>query len=166
MCGRGDSMIKDLRHAFAKVKAALMRRGRSEHDAEDLLQEAWIRYSSYEREQVVEKPEALLMKVALNLSIDKHRADRLRGEEVLLEDVVLIDVAPAVEDVLLARERMERLSFCLRRLSDKTREIFMEYRFDGLSYKEIALRKGLSVGTVEKHVARATVHLTEWMDGW
>lgn len=159
-------MIKDLRQAFAKVKAALMRRGRSEPDAEDILQDAWIRYSRYEREHVIEAPDALLMKVALNLSIDKHRADLIRGEEVLLEDVVLIDTAPATEDMLLARERMERLSFCLRRLSDKTREIFMAYRFDGQSYKEIAQHHGLSVGTVEKHVARATAHVTEWMEGW
>lgn len=36
------------RPIFAKVKAALMRRGRSEHDAEDLVQEAWVRLAQYE----------------------------------------------------------------------------------------------------------------------
>ena len=159
-------MIKDLHHAFAKVKAALMRRGRTEHDAEDLLQDAWIRFSSYEREQVIDKPDAFLMRVALNLSIDRHRADLTRGEQVLLEDVVLIDTAPAAEDVLLARERMQRLSLCLGRLSEKTRTIFLAYRLDGQSYKEIARRQGVSTSTVEKHVARATMQLTEWMDGW
>ncbi|XHS77105.1 RNA polymerase sigma factor [Burkholderiaceae bacterium UC74_6] len=159
-------MIKDLQHAFAKVKAALMRRGRTEHDAEDLLQEAWIRFSIYEREQVVDKPDALLMKVALNLSIDRHRAELTRGEEVMLEDVVLIDTAPAAEDVLLARERMQRLSLCLGRLSEKTRTIFLAYRLEGRSYKEIAQSYGVSTSTVEKHVARATMLLTDWMDGW
>lgn len=159
-------MIKDWTRAFAKVKSALMRRGRTEHDADDLLQDAWVRLASYERNQVVDEPEAFLMRVALNLSIDMHRSRMTRGDEVLLEDVVLVDAAPAVEDVLLARERMERLSLCVGRLSEKTREIFMAYRFDGQTYKEIARQHGLSISTVEKHVARATLQLTAWMEGW
>ncbi len=159
-------MIEDWRHAFSKVKAALMRRGRTEQDADDLLQDAWLRLACYERDQVVDEPEAFLMKVALNLSIDMHRTRMTRGDEVLLEDVVLIDAAPAVEDVLLARERMDRLSHCIGRLSEKTREIFMAYRFDGQTYKEIAKHRGLSVSTVEKHVARATLQLAAWMEGW
>ncbi|XHS77494.1 RNA polymerase sigma factor [Burkholderiaceae bacterium UC74_6] len=159
-------MIKDWQRAFQTVKAALMRRGRTAHDADDLLQDAWVRLACYERNQVIDEPEAFLMKVALNLSIDMHRAAVTRGDEVLLEDVVLIDAAPTAEDVLLARERMERLSLCVGRLSEKTRAIFVAYRLDGQTYKQIARDHGVTISTVEKHVARATMQLTTWMEGW
>lgn len=68
------------RPVLAKVKAALMRRGRSEHDAEDLVQEAWVRLAQYEQAQPVVQPEAFLMRAALNLSIDTHRQRRSQGD--------------------------------------------------------------------------------------
>ena len=156
----------DWRSAFARAKAALMRRGRTEDDAEDLLQDAWLRLAQYEGDRPIEKPEAFLMQTALNLSIDMHRSARSRGEVILLEDVVLIDVTPNAEAVLLARERLARLSNCIARLSDRTREILLAHRLEGMSYQEIARQQGLSVSTVEKHIAKAILHLTSCMAGW
>ena len=94
-------MIDDWTSVFSRVKGALRRRGRSEQDADDLVQEAFLRLTCYARDQAVEKPEAFLTKTALNLSIDAHRARASRGEEVLLEDLklrkvplVFVDVGP------------------------------------------------------------------------
>ncbi len=159
-------MVTNWQAVFARVRAALMRRGRNRHDADDLVQEAWVRLACYEREQVVDKPEAFLMRAALNLSIDAHRLRVSHGEEVLLDDVVLIDAAPSTEAVVLARERLARLSLCLGRLSDKTREIFLSHRVEGLTYHEIAQRNQISISTVEKHVAKATLQVATWMEGW
>ncbi len=159
-------MSSDWKSAYRRVKAALMRRGRSEPDADDIVQEAWIRLTLYECEQVIDEPEAFLMRIALNLSIDMHRSRMRHGEEVLLEDVVLVDASATLEDVLLARERVQRLGLGLGRLSDKTRDILIAYRLEGMTYKEIARRYGLSISTVEKHIARATMQLTTWMEGW
>lgn len=159
-------MIKDWTSVFSRVKGALRRRGRSEQDAEDLVQEAFVRLACYERKQVVEKPEAFLMKTALNLSIDAHRTRMSRGEEVLLDDVVLVDTAPGTEDVLLSRERLGRLSECVAGMNDKTRAIFLAHRLDGMSYQEIGRLHGLSISSVEKHVAKAVLMITGWMEGW
>ena len=143
-----------------------MRRGCSGHDADDLVQEAWVRLACYEREQAVAKPEAFLMRTALNLSIDTYRTRVNHGEEVLLEEVVLIDTAPGAEAVVLARERLARLSVCLSRLTEKNRDIFLSHRVDGMTYQEIAQRHGLTISTVEKHIAKATLQVTIWMEGW
>ena len=151
---------------FSLVRAVLMRRGCSGHDADDLVQEAWVRLACYEREQAVAKPEAFLMRTALNLSIDTYRARVNHGEEVLLEEVVLIDTAPGAEAVVLARERLARLSVCLSRLTEKNRDIFLSHRVDGMTYQEIAQRHGLTISTVEKHIAKATLQVTIWMEGW
>ena len=143
-----------------------MRRGRTRHDAEDLVQEAWVRLACYARKNAVDRPEAFLMRTALNLSIDAHRASRNRGEQMLLDEVVLVDASPGAEAVLLARERVARLSECLAALDARTRKIFLSHRLDGMTYGEIARDQRLSVSSVEKHIAKAMLVLTSAMEGW
>lgn len=159
-------MVIDWPSVFSRVRAALMRRGRSEQDADDLVQEAWVRLACYEQDNHVEQPEAFLMRAALNLSIDAHRASATRGEQVMLDEVVLLDGRPGVEDVLLNRERIARLSQCLAALSDKTRDIFLAHRIDGQSYQVIADRYGITVSSVHKHIAKALLMITGRMEGW
>ncbi|WP_458233001.1 RNA polymerase sigma factor [Roseateles sp. P5_E8] len=160
-------LLSNWKDVLARVRGALRRRGRTEHEAEDMVQEAWLRLVRYEDEQApIEQPEAFLMRTALNLSIDVHRSTASHGEHVVLEHAVLIDTAPSAEDFVLARERTARLEEGLRRLTDKTRDIFLAHRLDGLTYKEIAALQGISVSTVHLHVAKATLRLTSWMEGW
>lgn len=143
-----------------------MRRGRTRHDADDLVQEAWVRLACYERRHSVAKPEAFLMRAAINLSIDAYRNSRNQGEQVQLEQVVVVDAAPSVEAVLLARERIARMSECLAGLDTRTRKIFLAHRVDGMTYGEIAHDQRLSVSSVEKHIAKAMLVLTSFMEGW
>jgi RNA polymerase sigma factor (sigma-70 family) len=160
-------LLPNWKDVMARARGVLRRRGRTEHEAEDLVQEAWLRLVRYEDEkQPVEQPEAFLMRVALNLSHDAYRTNMSCGEHVVLEETVLIDAAPSAESVLLAKEQVARLSVGLSRLTDKTRDIFLAHRLDGLSQVEIAKLHGLSVGTVQQHIARATLRLTTWMEGW
>jgi RNA polymerase sigma-70 factor (ECF subfamily) len=158
--------MKHLPPVFSRIRDALRRRGSSSQEAEDIVQEAWVRLARYEREQVVEKPEAFLMQTALNLSIDAHRGRVAHGEQVELEEAVLVDEAPPVESVVLGRERVARLNHCLGRLSGKSRDILLAHRLDGLTYREIADHHGLSISTVEKHIAKATLQLITWMEDW
>ena len=106
------------------------------------------------------------MRTALNLSVDAHRARVTHGDHVLAEDVALIDTAPGTEAIVLARERAARLSECVSRLTPKARAILLAHRVDGRTYQDIALEHDLSISTVEKHVAKATLLLTSWMEGW
>lgn len=98
--------------------------------------------------------------------LDAHRAKMNRGEEVLLDEVIVVDESPCVESVVLGRERMARLGERLGRLNERTRDLFLAHRVDGLTYREIGEQHGLSTSAVEKHVARATLQLTTWMEGW
>ena len=158
-------MKKRLPEVFARIRSALKRRGATQ-DADDYIQEAWARLARYEREKVVLEPEAFLMKTAINLSIDAHRSRVVHGEQVVLDEVILVDDSPPVESIVLNRERMVRLEQCLARLGDKPRDMFMAHRLDGKTYREIADQHGLSISTVEKHIAKATMQLITWMEGW
>lgn len=151
---------------FSRAKSALMKRGSSEQDADDFVQEAFVRMTRLAREHSVENPEAYLMRTAINLSNAAHRSRVKRGEEVALEDAVIVDSSPGVEDALLNRERMERMSVCLARLDERTRDMVIAHRMHGMSYGEIARKYGLSVSTVHHHVSKALLQITGWMHGW
>jgi RNA polymerase sigma factor (sigma-70 family) len=158
--------VLNFQAVFSRVLRALVRRGRTVHEAEDLVQEAWVRMASHAGPDALVNPEAYLMRTAINLSIDAHRARSLHGDEVELDDVVLVDVSPGVEAYLLGKERLARMSVCLSRLPERSRAIFLAHRLDGRSYSDIARELDISVTAVEKHVAKATLLLTSCMEGW
>jgi len=163
--------VKDWRAVLARVKSALMHRGCTSDDADDLAQEAFLKLICYELDHKVERPDAFLMRTALNLSIDAYRVQRNRGERVLLDemtldDLVWADTAPTAEATLLKKERLARLADSLVDVGAKTRRIYLAHRMDGMKYQEIAQLHGLSVSAVEKHIAKATMAVTRWMEGW
>lgn len=159
-------MVKNWEALLKRVRAMLRRRGRTSEDADDLVQEAWLRLAVYERETPVEKPGAFLFRTAMNLAVSADRARAVRGEQVGLEEAALADTSPGTEASVLARERVARLEVCLDRLSPRTRQIFMDVRFSGLSYLDAAARHGVTVSAVEKQVAKATLLVTRWMEEW
>ena len=57
---------------------------------------------------------------------------------------------------------MERAMLSLPRM---TREVFLAHRLDGASYTEIARATGLTAREVERHMARALLRLSRFMDG-
>ena len=54
----------------------------------------------------------------------------------------------------------------VEQLSPRTREIFLMHRLEGRKYREIASELGISPSAVEKHIARAMAHLTDWVEDW
>src|SRR3546814_12244278 len=96
----------------------------------------------------------LLNQIAVNLLRNRARAafQQSVARQVSAEDVPLPanDMIAEVE----ARDVLNRVGAAMARLSPKTREIFMAHRLDGLSYKEIGEKTGLSVKGVEWHMSK------------
>jgi RNA polymerase sigma-70 factor (ECF subfamily) len=164
--GEAHPMGRNWEAVLRRVRAMLLRNGRTSEDADDLVQEAWVRFAVYQQETPVARPGAFLSRVARNLAVSSDRARAVRGEEVEVDEVALADLSPGTEATVLARERVARLDVCLGRLGSRTQAIFLDVRYGGLSYPEVARRHRISVSAVEKHVAKATMLLTRWMEGW
>jgi RNA polymerase sigma factor (sigma-70 family) len=151
-----------------KLKNLLRRRGQSREDAEDLVQEAFMRLHAFLHEgNEVQKPEAFLMRTALNLVVDSRRRDqRERREQFLsetVEELPLIDLGPTPEDILSAQQRLLQMKRVLdHQVSERTREVFFLHRLEGFTHEEIAARMQMSVRTVEKHIARAVTVM--WLE--
>ncbi|MDC7810947.1 RNA polymerase sigma factor [Sphingomonas koreensis] len=130
-------------------------------DASDLVHESFIRFASSEacRDRTIECPEAYLNQIATNLLRDRAKSalQRSLANHVPADEVPLAgtDLVAALE----ARDRLNRLQNALMRLKPKTRDIFLAHRLDGLSYKQVAERYGLSIKGVEWHMTKAIDHL-------
>lgn len=147
---------------FRHMMRILRRKGRTPEEAEDLVQEAFLRLHVFVSEGgEVRQPEAFLVRTVLNLSVDARRRDRrhLYVAEAI-EDLPLIDLSPAAEEVFAAEQRLIRMRQALdTKVSPRTREVYFLQRLEGFTYEEIASRMGMSVRTVEKHIARAVTVL-------
>lgn len=60
-------------------------------------------------------------------------------------------------------ETTKRIERAVRKLPRLQREIFVAARLDDMSYVEIAERTGLSVGQVDREIARALVSIARRM---
>lgn len=152
---------------WADLLQRVIRRTRDRANAEDFLHTAFIRLEHYRTMNKVDNPVAFLVQSAANIAVDRHRHENFvvpQGVDALAFDMA--DSAPLQDEVLAARERLKRVRQGLKQLSPKTREIFLMHRIDGQKYREIAARLDISQSAVEKHIAKAALFLTNWMEGW
>ena len=156
--------MRGLPLCFYRLRKVLLRRGRTTWEADDLIQEAFLRMQEYcERGGQVRQTEGFLMRTVLRLASnarrDAHR--ELYSDQQVDDLVLLIDTAPSPDEVLAGDQCLERMRDALDAVSRRTRDIFFMQRLDGLSYTEIAQRMSLSLSAVEKHMASALTILAD-----
>jgi RNA polymerase sigma-70 factor (ECF subfamily) len=156
-------MIDGLMVHFRRLEKLLRRRGRSREDAEDLIQETFLRVKQYLDEGgEIREPEAFLVTTALNLSRDaRKREHRHLWSRKSIEQIAIPDVGPSPEDMVGAEEHAARVKRALNTAGPRAKEIFFLHRLHGMSYQQIAEYCGLSQSAVEKYIARAVAALTE-----
>jgi RNA polymerase sigma factor (sigma-70 family) len=148
---------------LGKLRRLLRSRGRSVDDTDDLIQEAFLRLQLYCRDHTVQKPEAFLVRTALNLSADQSKRERqVRIEPGAL--LTLIDPSPSPDAVYAGQMRLHHWKAGINALSPRQREVFLLNRIEGYSFIQIAERLGITLSMVEKHAAKAVLFLTDWMD--
>jgi RNA polymerase sigma-70 factor (TIGR02957 family) len=131
-------------------------------DAEDTVQEAWLRWSGVNTSDVRD-PRAFLVRVTTRLAIDRlRRAKTLRESYVgpWLPEPILTgrDVA---EDVALAESVNMAMLVVLETLSPLERAVFVLREAFGMSYAEIANVLGRRVQAVRQLGHRARDHVQE-----
>jgi len=142
-----------------ELRRFLMARGVREADAEDVLQDMFIRLQSAETGPI-RSPRAYLYQMANNMAHTLRRAEgrrQARDASWIGPDDAdeRIDDAPDPETVTLARDQLARVEAQLDRLPERTAHVFRQFRIEGASQKAIALDLGISLSAVEKHLQRA-----------
>jgi RNA polymerase sigma factor (sigma-70 family) len=128
--------------------------------AEDLVQEAWLRFDRAAQSHTVSKPLHLLWRILRNLSIDRGR--RLAHERRVVisgRDEGLLagqpDDQPSVEDMLIARDELVRIQRLLDSFDPATRIALEMHRFEGARLREIAAHLGISLTSAHGLVTTA-----------
>src|SRR5882672_9886769 len=116
------STVPLLRQLRRRLQQLLHRRGQTREDAEDVIQDAFLRLQIYYQQGgEVREPEAFLVRTALRLSMNARRdARRHLYVEDSPESLPLIDTSPAPEDVFAAEQRLRRMKQTLNLVSPRT----------------------------------------------
>lgn len=133
--------------------------GMNTDQAEDVIQETFLRLVSCRFDGGAEDNlRAWIFRVARNLSMDIHRAQRRwsRRNDDEPHSVIRerIDPAPTPEQRILLEERMRRFE----KLTPKQRQCVL-LRAEGFRYREIAIALGVSVQRVGELMQRSIVLL-------
>ncbi len=141
--------------------------------AEDITQEVFI--SALRRMRETDRAIAFkpwIYEIAKNACIDQFRRSR-RAEEVSMDAGEglgqadhgrLAAAEPTPDDAVDAKQQLDHLCGAFGGLSDSHHEILVLREFEGLSYREIGDRMGLSRPGVESTLFRARKRLTEEYD--
>lgn len=128
----------------------------SADDAEDALQDMWLKLDQLVERPVAE-PAGYLFRMAANLAADRRISAVRRGarDTGWMEAQSEADEIPDIERTLVARERLRQVEAAIAAMPDRTREAFRLFRFEGRPQREIAAQLGISVSGVEKLLQRA-----------
>ena len=150
---------------FAEQRGALQaffrRRIRSKADAPDLAQEVYLRMLRVRDQDALRNPVLYLYTVANNLVKEHAVVDRRQAGRVDIEEVAAheqLEVLPTFERDVDAVQRVARLGAVLKQLRPKCRAAVALRFADGLTYREIAVRLGISPQMAQKYVEQALVH--------
>jgi RNA polymerase sigma-70 factor (ECF subfamily) len=141
-------------------------------DAEDIVQEAFLRYHrALASSPAVESPRAYLSAVVTRLAIDQLRSARARREAYIgpwLPEPVLTDPVapgPAGPGPADRAEHRESLSMAflllLERLGPAERAVFLLHEVFGFGYREIAGMVGLTEANCRQVAHRARQHVAD-----
>lgn len=130
----------------------------SSKDAEDIVQETYIRVAGREQKEKVLFPKAFIFRIARNLTVDHLRWKKRTDTALSLNISELTREAEVFspEELLLADEQLRILLKAILGLPKKCQRVYTLRRIYGLSHREIAGELGISVRTVENHIAKAT----------
>ncbi|UYY77535.1 RNA polymerase sigma factor [Sphingomonas sp. R1] len=145
----------------AQLVGFLQRRCGNATLAEDIAQDAIVRLVDFARREKVEKPLALLARIATNLLIN-HQRREARLIAGLIDDPV--DDRPCQERSTVDADRLDQLRRAIDTLPPLRREVLIRRRLEGQSYREIGTALNLSSAAVEKHVVRALADLRAYQE--
>ena len=131
----------------------------NEHDAEDVIQEIWLKLWD-RREQLgnIKSIEAFAFRMTRNLCLDKIKLkkpqfydDRDEGAYRYEEP----DNRPDPESSLELKDTMERVNQIIGHLPEQQKTLLQMRDVEGLEYEEIAEITGLEINTIRVNISRA-----------
>ncbi|MCU1723731.1 MULTISPECIES: sigma-70 family RNA polymerase sigma factor [unclassified Pseudomonas] len=140
------------------LRGWLRKRLDNSSDAADLAQDTFVRVIKARQALDIREPRQYLSTVAKGLVIDLFRRRAL--EHSYLEALAALPERehPSQEEQAIVLETLVEIDRMLDALGDTVKQTFILSQLEGLSYPKIAERLGISLRTVNNHMAKAVEH--------
>ncbi|MCJ2178287.1 RNA polymerase sigma factor [Novosphingobium album (ex Hu et al. 2023)] len=169
--GDANGLVRLLDVHRPELMRFLTARCGSADDAEDVLQEMWIKVSGQATGPIT-NGRAYLFRMANNLVLDRARGRRrsMQRERVWLEvegggvahmPEDRADPGEPADEILAREQEAEVLRDAIASLPEGAQRALRLYRFEDIGQKEIAEIMGISRSGVEKHLALAMKRLRQ-----
>jgi RNA polymerase sigma factor (sigma-70 family) len=131
------------------------------NEVEDVIQDCLLRIMNHGDRTQILHPKSYLMMVARAAIVDRLRHETARQRKNHCELVEANHPVDALSPcrILIGRQELRSLIDRLQMLPERTRDMLLAIRVEGISFKAAADRYQVSVSTVEKQVASALAYL-------
>ena len=130
--------------------------------AEDVVQEAYLRFRVASDERPLQQPVGFLYRIVRNLAFDLRRRLVLEDKTLDLQDETglseIADRAPSPEDEAIQHQEFQRVVAAMEALPERTRIALEMHRFGGFTLKQIAERLGISTSMAQVLVIDGVRH--------
>lgn len=147
-----DTLIRFLR---ARLK--------SDADAREAAQEAYVRLLQLDHADQPSFLRAYLFKIAANVAADMLRRKKVRARLTPVDDQVF-DPGAAQEQALSARQQLLRVQEALNELPPRCRQAFLLRRQDEMTTLQIGETMGVSDRMVRLYLVRAIEHVQQALE--
>ena len=162
-----EQFTTDAMQYAPQLFSTALRMTRSRSDAEDLVQETYIKgWRSFHTFQEGTNLRAWLFRIMTNTYINKYNAQKRKGTEVELDDIEELflykrlgsidqsQLSSSAEDQMLELFTDDEVKNALEELPEDFRVPVLLSDVDGFSYKEIAEMLEIPIGTVMSRLHR------------
>lgn len=134
-------------------------------EARDLVHEAYAQLLQLAAWDHIANPAAYAVRTIRNLAMQRMRRSRIVSIRQFagLEEFDYPDQSPDSFAVVAGRDELRRMMAAVESLPAACRRVVLLRKFEGMAPRDIAGQLGLSLSTVEKHLARGMVLLTRAM---
>ncbi len=146
---------------YPKVKSFATRILMSEHDAEDVTQDIFVKILEMKEDEI---NDGLLFTMARNhiFNLLKRRSIERKYQEYLLKENFSTENLNLEKEIYAKELELLALS-TIEKMPEQRKRVFKMSRFEGKKNKEIAKELNLSVRTVERHIYIALTELKKIM---
>ncbi|MGI9377327.1 MAG: sigma-70 family RNA polymerase sigma factor [Tsuneonella suprasediminis] len=128
-------------------------------EAEDVLQEAWLRFHAVASVRPLEEPHGYLVRIVRNLALDRQRKQGSESRLFVSDAAAATGVVPSGEPSqhasLEARDELAMLRKAMAKLPERTRRAFEMHRFEDMKLIAIADELGISKSLAQELVIDA-----------
>lgn len=175
LIGKGDMQAFErlFKAYYPRLVHFAIRYVNDSHQAEDIVQDAfaslWETRERIKGSNIVPYIFVFVRNACLNQL--KHQVVRQQFEAEILKELEVtetlyrLDMAHQSELPLLCEEIQQQIDKVLSELPERTRQIFVLSRFEGLKNREIAEKLHISHTAVERHLSKAIQRFSRQLSG-